>query len=255
MVCSTVASYSFSLRLLRMITLKVIVCYGSFSDVWAKRPVIYLMIAQIHLQSIELCCVSIITVRQQKMSRIERWVNASFATAQFEPFMVMTVQGLGRLDISLLGDDEFFLTDFENNRNSLDETLRLNERFTLSYLWVLGGYELVRCICQRIKESPVCIRDEVADSFSGLKREFNRLRIPLAKMEPSSARKNTDCHIAYPALCPSNGIAWQVARDVFITRRDLADKLLAALELARSKDPNLTILCGAVNNSSLNRDV
>ena len=178
------------------------------------------------------------------MTRIERWVNASFATVQFEQFMVVAIQGLGRLDVSLVEGDESFLADFEQNKNSLDESLKLNERFTLSYLWVLGGYELVRTICQRIKESRVGSPDEVASSFGELKKEFSRLRIPLAKMEPASTHKNTDSHIAYPALNTQKGIAWQVAQDVFITRRDLADRLLVALELARSKNPNLTSLGG-----------
>jgi hypothetical protein len=179
------------------------------------------------------------------MNRIERWVNASFVTVQFEQFMVMVVQGLGRLDVSLMQDDRFFLSDFEKNSNSLAESLKLNERFTLSYLWVLGGYELVRSICQRINEKRVAIPDEVVVSFRELKKEFSRLRVPLVKMEPTSAHKNTDSHIAYPVLNTQKGIAWQVAQDVFITRQDLADRLLVALELARSKDPNLINLRGA----------
>lgn len=176
------------------------------------------------------------------MTRFERWVNASFSTVQFEQFMVIAVQGLGRLDVSLVEDDESFLADFEQNKYSSVESLKFNERLTLSYLWVLGSYELVRSICQRIKESRAGCPDEVANSFGELKKEFNRLRIPLAKMEPASAHVNTDSHIAYPMLHTQKGIAWQVAQNVFITRRDLADRLLATLELARSMNPNLTDL-------------
>ena len=175
------------------------------------------------------------------MSRIERWVRASFATVRFEQVMCMTIQGLGRIDVSLIEDDELFLADFENNRNSLNENLKLNDRFTLSYLWVLGGYEVVRTICQRIKEKRDDIPGEVTANFEELKKEFNRLRIPLAKMEAASAHKNTDSHFAYPAI-NTKGIAWQVSQDVFITRRDLSDRLLEALEFARSNDQNLNNL-------------
>jgi hypothetical protein len=174
------------------------------------------------------------------MSRLERWVQASFATAAFEQFMVVVVQGLGRLDVSLVEGDQLFLADFERNRNSVAESLKLNERSTLSYLWVLGAYELVRTICQRFKEARGTFSEEVATSFEKLKREFNRLRVPLAKMEPASAHKSTDSHIAFPALHPTKGVAWQVAPNVFITRQDLADGLLATLEQARGKDPKLT---------------
>ena len=64
--------------------------------------------------------------------------------------------------------------------------------------------------------------------------------MPLAKMEAAKAHKNTDSKIAFSVLDTTKGIAWQVSQDVFITRQDLADRLLAALEDARSKDPKLT---------------
>ena len=153
--------------------------------------------------------------------------------------MVVVLQGLGRLDTALTEADKIFLADFEKTRDSLEESLKLNERFTLSYLWVLGAYELVRTICQRIKEKGSVVPEELAGEFVSLKKEFNRLRVPVAKMEPASGHKNTDSHIAYPAINTAKGIAWQVAQDVFITRQDLADRLLSVLESARSKDPKL----------------
>jgi hypothetical protein len=153
--------------------------------------------------------------------------------------MVTVVQGLGRLDITLIDADQVFISDFERNINSLPESTKLTEQFTLSYLWVLGAYELVRSICQRIKEKNGTIPDELK-GFAELKKEFNRLRVPLAKMEPASSHKNTDSHIAYPALNTKKGIAWQIAHDVFITRQDLADRLLATLELAVNKDSKHT---------------
>lgn len=172
------------------------------------------------------------------MSRIERWVRASFATVRFEQVMCMTIQSLGRLDASLIEGDDLFLADFESNRTSLNEILKFNDRFTMSYLWVLGGYEVVRTICQRIKDNRDDIPHEIAVKFESLKKEFNRLRVPLAKMEAASAHKSTDSHFAYPAI-NARGIAWQVSQDVFITRLDLSDQLLEALEFARGKDPNL----------------
>ena len=175
------------------------------------------------------------------MARMKRWVDASYATVRFEPDMVSVVQGLGRLDLSLIEDDQNFLADFEKNKESLDQSVKLTERFTLSYLWVLGSYELVRTICQRLQQKDLDVLPEVADSFQQLKKEFNRLRVPLAKMEAASAQKNTDSHIAYPAIHPGKGIAWRVSEGVFITRRDLADRLLETLERTRSKDPKLGV--------------
>jgi hypothetical protein len=168
---------------------------------------------------------------------IERWVRASWAAATFvpEPIMAVYIQGLGRLDVSLAAGDEFFLADFEKHKTSVSEGMALNERFTLSHLWVLGAYEVVRTICQRIKVRKGEIPKEVAESFEKLKHEFTRLRVPLAKMEPSGAHKRTDSNIAFPTLHATKGISWQVSRDVFITRQDLAESLLTALERTRSK--------------------
>jgi hypothetical protein len=67
--------------------------------------------------------------------------------------------------------------------------------------------------------------DSLTQRVRELKHHIERLRIPLAKME--SARKHpTDNPIAYPAISREFGIAWQIAADVFISRRELSDKLL-----------------------------
>jgi hypothetical protein len=144
--------------------------------------------------------------------------------------MVVVAQGLGRLDISLMAEDREFVADFEKNRESLEENIKLNVRFTTSYLWVLGAYELVRTICQRQEEQKPDQPEQLAKDFRELKKTFNRIRVPLAKMEPASAHKTTDSHIAYPALHRAKGIAWQVSDADFINRDDLADQLLAKLE-------------------------
>jgi hypothetical protein len=169
-------------------------------------------------------------------TRNDRWIKASFATARFEQFMVPIVQGLGRIDTFLIAEDQHFLANIEVAKTSIDESARLSQRITMSYLWVLGAYELVRTICQKIKSQQASFPKEIVDEFNALKKEFNRLRIPLAKMEPARAHRKTDSHIAYPAINRQKGIAWQVAQDVYITRQELADRLLVALELARTRD-------------------
>jgi len=167
--------------------------------------------------------------------RNKRWINAAFATQQFEPSMLIIVQGLGRLDVSLIEDEDSLFERIEKKTcSSFDDSAALNDRITNSYLWVLGGYELIRTICQRIKEKNNGIPIEISNSFEVLKKDFNRLRVPLAKMESASAHKGTDYHIAYPTLDFQKGIAWRVSHDAVITRRELSDKMLETLELARS---------------------
>ena len=153
---------------------------------------------------------------------------------------MMVVQGLGRLDVSLVEEDQSFVSEFDKNEGSIEEALKLTDRFTLSYLWVLGAYELVRSICQRLDKNKDTVSPDVAQSFVTLKKQFNRIRVPLAKMEAASGYK-TDSHIAYPAIDFEKGIAWQLNQTDFITRKDLADQLLAVLEDARRANPKLNV--------------
>jgi len=181
------------------------------------------------------------------MDRLERWVKASFVFDGLKDVMMMShvIQGLGRLDCSLVDSDQSFLADFAhheewNEKQMLNEMSVFNYRLTLSYLWVLGSYEVVRTICQRIKANnneSIIILVNVSEEFESLKKKFNRLRVPLAKMEAASAHKNTDSAFAYPVLNLEQGIAWQVSADVIITRSELSEQFLKSLELARNNNP------------------
>jgi hypothetical protein len=49
-----------------------------------------------------------------------------------------------------------------------------------------------------------------------------------------SKHSNEDGPIAYPALKPGAGVAWQLNLSIIVTRRELSDALLEALERRRS---------------------
>lgn len=166
--------------------------------------------------------------------RFHRWVNASFVTARFENFMPITVQGLGRLDHDLVTGDARFLALSEEQCASETESLALNYRITLSYLWVLGAYEVVRTIDQRCREQDPSLASATSKAILALKRQFERLRIPLAKFEPANRHRETDSKVAYPALNLDYGIAWQVVADTFIPRKVLSDSFLEFLEGLRN---------------------
>lgn len=162
--------------------------------------------------------------------RFERWVNVSHALARFHPFLVILVQGLGRLDAKLIFEDTLQLP--ENTQAEIEmAALRRTENHTLSYLWVLGAYELVRTIAEKSRQDPSLQSSEAHHLLSDLEVDLERLRIPLAKLEPAKRHKNTDFSIAFPATHPKKGFAWQVAEGVYISRRDLADSLLHYVEM------------------------
>lgn len=159
-----------------------------------------------------------------EITRFERWIKTSFAVAKYEPFMTPSIQGLGKLDALLIKNDEGILKSAPQNHGSIG----LTDQFTQSWLWVLGGYEIVRTISKYTKK-PTDLQDDVCSKIMETKKSFARIRMPLAKFEAEKNHK-TDSPMAYPVLNTYKGIAWQVAPDCIITRRDLSDELLGMLE-------------------------
>jgi hypothetical protein len=156
-------------------------------------------------------------------ARWHRWVKASHALDTIEPYMVVTAQGLGWLDCRLIDDAELI----GYGTPSVSQGMMLQEHLTLSYLWVLGAYELVRSADQRVRAQ---ISEPGLKAIGELKAKLARLRIPLAKFEAARAHRDTDSPVAWPAWGPGHGAAWRVAPDVFIGRRELADDVLQVLE-------------------------
>jgi hypothetical protein len=166
--------------------------------------------------------------------RYASWVLASHAVGSVEPFMTVALQGLGRLDAQIIDKDRARLIarNGEHPSGLLNEPVELSERLTLSYLWVLGAYEVVRALDQRFRES-TNVEARVHSDSCELRRKFERVRMPLAKFEAAKRHKDTDSHVAFPALNERHGIAWQVAEGEFIARAELSDLLLAFLERLR----------------------
>lgn len=168
-------------------------------------------------------------------SRLEQWVKASISTAKFDAFMMPNIQSLGRLDVNLILEDRRLIKNFDKNRNDLEANVALTDHVTTSYLWVLGAYEAVRTMTQRTHENKELVSESMRQEFVRVKKAFNRVRVPLAKMEPAGAHKATDSHIAYPGFDFKSGVAWRVSEDTIITRRDLSDQFLDLLEQQRSE--------------------
>jgi hypothetical protein len=149
------------------------------------------------------------------LPRFYRWVNSSHTAAKYETFMVVSIQGLGRLDHDLYEQDKLISKNPEALSLGGDPGA-LSHHITLSYLWVLGAYEVIRSIRQRIRQ--LGVQDE---ALTTLLRKFERLRMPLAKFETSDRHKKTDSRIAYPALNSQYGIAWQVSENTFFQEGSL----------------------------------
>ena len=157
--------------------------------------------------------------------RFQRWVDASSAAGAIEPFMIPLIQGLGRFDCRLIEEDARFSALNQEQSSSSNESTRLADRLILSYFWALAAYELVRTLDQRWRTGATTLPAESGNRVTALKRSMERLRIPLAKTE-TARRFPIDHAMAYPTISRDFGLAWHVAQDTYISRRELSDQLL-----------------------------
>lgn len=167
-------------------------------------------------------------------ARYKEWIEVSFALGKAEPFFIPTIQGLGRLDSKLIYADAKSSPP-QGKTFYIDESAELTDRFTYSFLWVLGAYELIRTLDQRCRANPMLLGEEINNKVNILKHKIGRLRVPLAKMEPARKYKETDEPIAYPAFHKTLGISWRISNTTYITRRELSDEALSLFEEIRSR--------------------
>lgn len=161
--------------------------------------------------------------------RYARWVSVSHGVDELEPGLVVFIQGLGRIDAKLVHDDTVYRSLPHELRTTVEESLRLTDRFTLAQLWVLGAYEVTRTLDERARKAPKVLTKRLSQRVLVIKKEFARVRMPLAKFEPAKAHRRTDFAVAYPAMHRELGISWKLANRVFVPRRRLSDRLLALL--------------------------
>ena len=85
---------------------------------------------------------------------------------------------LGRLDCALRNAAPDF-ADFSRTIQVGGSAAGWFDYWFLSQLWVFGAYEIIRTLDQRISKAHPC-----KDQVKNLKRHLERVRMPLAKLEP-----------------------------------------------------------------------
>jgi hypothetical protein len=163
-----------------------------------------------------------------KFERYQDWLRVSFRWARDEESAYQVphhVQILGIVDAELRGIRKHDLFNSDGSPKE-DEygILKLEHYQIKAHLWVLGAYELVRMISQRVREDESLTTDSAIQIIHNTKKEFERVRIPLAKLEASKRNKKSDFNIAYAGI-GLDGLAWKVADDCIISQEYLSDLL------------------------------
>ncbi|RBL79373.1 hypothetical protein DDE05_58515 [Streptomyces cavourensis] len=164
----------------------------------------------------------------------ERWVKVSVGLARFNAHATVVAQGLGRLDAKLRLKDRQLVQAYAEKSSVLEDPDYVQDHLLQSYLWVLGAYELLRTLTQWVREGKGGLTEQDLQNLTQARNRFERLRIPLAKMQAARRHQDTDGEIAYPGIDATTGIAWQLNPGLFISRGELSDVFLNTLEAVRA---------------------
>ncbi len=161
--------------------------------------------------------------------RYSQWVRISIGwiSTDLSGGLMTRLQGLGILDAELYDINKFDI------HQTLENDLTVFDHVNIkSYLWVLGVYEFFRMYDQKLKENPELVNKEVTEYVNSAKKEFSRIRVPLAKLEPSYKFRNVD--YAIPKLGANDvQLGWTINDNEIIWYRDLSDLAINALTQIR----------------------
>jgi hypothetical protein len=157
----------------------------------------------------------------------EKWVTRSFQwiRSNKDQNLPHHIQMLGIVDAELRGIRRQHIFDAQGVPIEDEYGILMLERYQIkAHLWVLGAYEVVRMIGQRLWEDDSLAQDSSIEAVKETKKLFERLRIPLAKLEASKRHKKTDYDVPYAGV-GDRGLGWQVSDETIIYQEDLSEQL------------------------------
>lgn len=164
--------------------------------------------------------------------RKSKWIDNSIGLMHIEMLLVGNAQGLGILDVELI--EEF--PKLKINSQLDEDRLRKLRHITLSELWVMGAYELVRLI-NDINKKRNFLKENAREELKIVLTNFTNIRIPLTKFQ-KQGEKRLYSKIATKNLFDSDkGIGWSLydgKEKEVVYRRDLGDLLLKLLDAIKN---------------------
>jgi hypothetical protein len=166
-------------------------------------------------------------------SRKDKWRDISWQSFWLNndlQELTWLIQMLGYDDIVLYEYDQMLNLDSPNillgtPTPAVDDML--HGMIWKSYTWVLAAYELIRTINQKLTTADPSAN--ITSKSHWLKNEFARLRVPMAKFEPTKKHQKTDYKFPRGCTQPGRGLCWEVADGVAISRMESSDALVSFL--------------------------
>jgi hypothetical protein len=165
--------------------------------------------------------------------RSREWVQLSLRIAELEEPLAVLTQQLGRLDADLSTEAPRVMAVHRSQQPTPEAAgMALMDHSAFAVLWVFGTYELIRTLDQRLRAMG---REDLVAELRESKLLLERVRIPLAKVEPARRHEATDAPWPGMAVHRELGVGWRVAPDTLIPRDQLSVTVRRALSSVTAK--------------------
>ncbi len=175
-------------------------------------------------------------------NRYSKWIENSLNLRWIDFLLVDNAQGLGILDVELI--EEF--PNLKINSSLEADRLKKLRHITISELWMIGAYELVRLIDRIANRYNSMIQDVTKKEIKQTLGIFTQIRIPCIKFEKPGKEHTLYSQIADSFLDQVNGVGWKIYPAIvkekrvkerqtkLIYRKELGDILLKLLGLIKT---------------------
>ena len=165
-------------------------------------------------------------------NRCSEWIDNSHSLMHVEMLLVGNAQGLGLLDVELI--QEFPKLKISSQLKK--DRLRKLKYITLSELWVMGAYELLRLMGFIIPKHKDIFSEDTRKELKEVISIFTEVRIPLVKFQ-ERGKDRLYSGVAQPEFDSIKGVGWKIhfsrkakiETEIFY-RKDLGDSLLKLLK-------------------------
>ena len=181
----------------------------------------------------------ILSISPECAARQLRWLVGAYKLAAHHGGFAHSLTGLGRLDCALRSADLPYYNFITGGAKVGEPVDVLTDFPCLSGLWIMGMYEGLRTLSQKLRNDARLAKAHAAvDDVNLLKLKFARVRVPLAKFEAASKFPTDHDYLSQSVGGPA-GWGWVVADRTVIYRNELADEVLRLFDKFEDTEASL----------------
>lgn len=165
--------------------------------------------------------------------RYEEWINSSDGLRFIDAMLVGNAQGLGLIDVELIDKFPRLKINSELKRDCLNKLRHI----TLSELWTMGAYDLVRLTGELVAKNKEIYSKDTIKEIKKVKQKFEEVRVPLVKFRKRGRSAPLFSGVPWPTFHPKKGAGWKIyttnnhkVNKAIVYRINLSNSLLKMLK-------------------------